>query len=115
MIDSRENSDYNIFMVDLSVSEENGFTPEMIERFELVLLFRQIATMLEKYYEKDEAGQMIEAMIYSQDKIRYEGINRFDNEFLKKFMFRCRTCKEITFHHILSSTKECSVCGTHRV
>ena len=96
------------------VTIENGFTKEQIKKFELVILFRQIGKMLGRFYEHEEVNSMIEAMIYSQDKIHYSGINKVDEEVLKKFMSHCETCNDRTFHHELSYTKECSVCGRHK-
>ena len=99
---------------DFSVSEKNGFTKEQIARFEIVLLFKQIEKMLLRFYEPSETTPMIEAMIYSQDKIHYSGINRVDDDLLKKFLHFCETCNAVTYHHLLSYTKECTQCGRHR-
>ena len=53
-------------MCDLTVSKENGFTEEMIERFDLVLLFKQIEKMLLRFYEKGNTTQIIFSCQLSQ-------------------------------------------------
>ena len=93
---------------------EDNFSKEQIERFELVLLFKQIGIMLRKFYEHEEVNSMIENMIYSQDKILYAGINKFDDEILEKFKSYCKICNRKTFHHNLTNTRECAICGSHK-
>lgn len=94
-----------------NVNEDNGFTKDEIERFDIVILFKQIEIMLNRHYEPMETQLMIESMISCQDKVRYSGINRFDDDEITGYKEMCLKCGYETLHHHLSDRKECSVCG----
>ena len=97
---------------DLSVSEANGFSPEEITKFDIILMFKQVDRMLRRFYEPVDVDNIYSAMVRAQDKVRMPGINKYDNEELeKKHLHVCPICKTKTFHHILTGFRECAECG----
>jgi hypothetical protein len=94
----------------IGVNEENGFSIDEIERFEIIRAFRHIQKVLRSHFTRDETTPIYEAMVKAQDRVLMERFNLKAGTKRDKRSVFCSHCKKPTFHLIKTNGNKCVVC-----